>query len=101
MSKHTIENGFDPHGFVGTVVLGLMVLLVLAAAAGKLGQTWLKWSVGLLLLGVIQLILGVASPSMPLARFPARHQRARDLRRRRVAHAPRVDAREHAPAAAA
>jgi len=69
VSKQTIENGFDPHGFVGIVILGVMVLLVLAAAAGKLGQTWLKWSVGLLVLGVIQMILGAVSSSVPVLGF--------------------------------
>jgi hypothetical protein len=69
VTQHTIEHGFDPHGLVGTAVLGLMVLLVLTAAAGKLGQTWLKWSVGLLVLGVIQLILGSVSPSVPVLGF--------------------------------
>jgi len=69
VTKHTIENGFDPHGLVGMFVLGLMVLLVLAAAAGKLGQAWLKWTVGLLVLGVIQMILGGASTSVPVLGF--------------------------------
>ena len=69
VTKQTIENGFDPHGLVGTVVLGVMVLLLLVAAAGKLGQPWLKWSIGLLVLGVIQMILGVASSSVPLLGF--------------------------------
>lgn len=69
VTQHTIESGFDPHGLVGLVVLGVMVLLVLVAAAGKLGQTWLKWSVGLLVLGVIQMILGTAAKSLPALGF--------------------------------
>ena len=69
VTKHTIESGFDPHGLVGTAVLGVMVLLVLVAAAGKLGQSWLKWSVGLLVLGVIQMILGGVSSSVPWLGF--------------------------------
>jgi hypothetical protein len=69
VTKHTIENGFDPHGLVGTVILGLMVLLVLVAAGGKLGQEWLKWAVGLLVLGVVQLILGTVSTSVPWLGF--------------------------------
>jgi len=69
VTQHTIEHGFDPHGLVGMVVLGVMVLLVLVAAAGKLGQTWLKWSVVLLVLGVIQMILGTAAKSAPALGF--------------------------------
>ena len=69
VTQHTIEHGFDPHGLIGTAVLALMVLLVLAAAAGKLGQPWLMWTVGLLVLGVIQMILGRASISVPVLGF--------------------------------
>ena len=65
VTEEMIKNGFDRHGVVGMVVLGVMVLLVLVAAAGKLGQSWLKGSVGLLVLGVIQMILGGASSSVP------------------------------------
>ena len=69
VTQHTIEHGFDPHGLIGTAVLGVMVLLVLTAAAGKLGQPWLMWTVGLLVLGVIQMILGRASISVPVLGF--------------------------------
>ena len=69
VTEDMIKNGFDRHGVVGMVVLGVMVLLVLVAAAGKLGQPWLKWSVGLLVLGVIQMILGDASSSVPWLGF--------------------------------
>ena len=69
VTQHTIEHGFDPHGLIGTAVLALMVLLVLAAAAGQLGQPWLMWTVGLLVLGVIQMILGRASISVPVLGF--------------------------------
>jgi hypothetical protein len=69
VTKEMIESGFDPHGLVGTVVLGLMVLLVVTAAVGKSRQPWLKWSVALLVLGVIQMILGVVSSSVPVLGF--------------------------------
>ncbi|MHB8468257.1 MAG: hypothetical protein ACYDCH_00660 [Gaiellaceae bacterium] len=65
VSKHTIESGFDYHGALGSTLLGVLVLLVVVAALGKLGDPWLKWSVGLLVAGVIQLLLGVVSVSVP------------------------------------
>ena len=35
-TKHAVENGFDPHGIVGTIVIALMVVLVLVSlAAGR------------------------------------------------------------------
>ncbi len=67
VTKSTIENGFDPHGLVGTVVLALIVLLLLTAALGKL--EWLRMTVILLVLGVVQLILGTVSSSVPWLGF--------------------------------
>ena len=69
VTKHTIEHGFDPHGIVGTVILAVMVLLVLVAAIPKLRAEWLKWSVGLLVLGVIQMILAAVATSVPVVGF--------------------------------
>jgi hypothetical protein len=65
VTKHTIEKGYDLHVALGSALLGIIVLLVLVAALGKLGDPWLKWSVGLLIAGVIQLLLGVWSSSVP------------------------------------
>jgi len=39
VSKHTVDNGFDPHGVLGTVVIAL--LLAIAGIAGSLaGNEW-------------------------------------------------------------
>ena len=56
VTKKTIENGFDPHGVVGTIVLVLMLLLVLSAALGRLGSLYAKWTTGLVVLGVLQVL---------------------------------------------
>ena len=56
VTKKTIENGFDPHGLVGTIVVVVMLLLVLTAVFGRLGPLYAKWTTGLLLLGVLQLL---------------------------------------------
>jgi len=56
VTKKTIENGFDPHGLVGTIVVAVMLLLVLTAVFGRLGPLYAKWTTGLLLLGVLQLL---------------------------------------------
>jgi hypothetical protein len=56
ISKKTIENGFDPHGAFGTIVIALILLLVLVAAFGRLGPLYAKWTTGLLALGLLQLL---------------------------------------------
>jgi hypothetical protein len=70
ITKHTIENGFDPHGLVGLVVIIVMLLLVLTAAAGKLGSTYVKWTAGLLALGLLQMLFaGIGTKSAPVGGF--------------------------------
>jgi hypothetical protein len=56
VTKKTIENGFDPHGIVGTLVLALMLLLVLTALIGRLGPLYAKWTIGLFVLGLLQVL---------------------------------------------
>jgi Family of unknown function (DUF6220) len=56
VTKKTIENGFDPHGVVGSIVVAVMLLLVLTALIGRLGPLYAKWTTGLLVLGVLQLV---------------------------------------------
>jgi hypothetical protein len=67
VSKKTIENGFDPHGVIGTVVLALMLLLVLSAALGHLGPLYVKLTTGLVVLGALQVLFGyLGTKSAPL-----------------------------------
>jgi Family of unknown function (DUF6220) len=56
VTKSTVESGFDAHAALGSVILVIMLVLVLAAAIGRLGSPWLPWSGGLFLLGILQLL---------------------------------------------
>jgi hypothetical protein len=70
VTKKTIENGFDPHGIVGTAVLAVMLLLVLTAAAGRLGPLYLKWASGLFVLGLLQMLFAyLGTKSAPVGGF--------------------------------
>jgi hypothetical protein len=67
VTKKTIENGFDPHGLVGTIVLALMLLLVLSAAVGRLGPPYAKWATALVVLGALQVLFAyLGTKSAPL-----------------------------------
>jgi hypothetical protein len=70
VTKKTIENGFDPHGIVGTVVLALMLLLVLTALIGRLGPLYAKWTTGLFVLGLLQMLFAyLGTKSAPVGGF--------------------------------
>jgi len=70
VTKKTIENGFDPHGIVGTLVLALMLLLVLAALIGRLGPLYAKWTTGLFVLGLLQWLFAyLGTKSAPVGGF--------------------------------
>ncbi|HEV3319117.1 MAG TPA: DUF6220 domain-containing protein [Solirubrobacteraceae bacterium] len=65
ISKKTIEDTFNAHGFLGTLIVLVMLVLLIVAAAGRVGDSYLKWSGGIFLLGVLQAVLGAVSPSVP------------------------------------
>ena len=70
VTKKTIENGFDPHGLVGTLVLVLMLLLLLTALIGRLGPLYAKWTTGLFLLGLLQVLFAyLGTKSAPVGGF--------------------------------
>jgi hypothetical protein len=70
VTKKTIENGFDPHGIFGTVILAVMLLLVLTALAGRLGPLYAKWTTGLLVLGILQMLFAyLGTKSAPIGGF--------------------------------
>ena len=70
VTKKTIENGFDPHGAIGTVIVAIMLLLVLTALAGRLGPLYAKWTIGLLVLGVLQMLFAyLGTKSAPVGGF--------------------------------
>lgn len=57
VTQKTIENGFDPHGALGTIVVALMLVLVLVALVGRLDASARKWTAGIFLLGIVQMLL--------------------------------------------
>ena len=70
VTKKTIENGFDPHGVIGTLIVAVMLLLVLTALAGRLGPLYAKWTIGLLVLGVLQMLFAyLGTKSAPVGGF--------------------------------
>jgi hypothetical protein len=60
ISKKTIENGFDPHGVVGTIVLVLMLILLIVALAARYR---IKIAAILFALGIVQLLLAAGGTS--------------------------------------
>jgi nicotinamide riboside transporter PnuC len=69
LSKKTIEDSFNAHGGLGPVIVLLMLVLLIVSLAGHLGESHLKWSGGIFVLGILQVILGVVSPSVPWLGF--------------------------------
>jgi len=70
VTKKTIENGFDPHGVVGTVIVVVMLLLVLTALGGRLGPVYVKWAGGLFALGLLQMLFAyLGTKSAPVGGF--------------------------------
>ena len=69
VTKKTIENGFDPHGVVGTLVLLAMLALLIVALAGHIGPAAVRFTAVLFGLGILQLILGLVSTSVPVIGF--------------------------------
>jgi Family of unknown function (DUF6220) len=69
VTKSAVENGFDAHAILGTVILVTMLLLVVAAALGRLGSRWLQWSGALFLLGILQLLFAALGDAVPALGF--------------------------------
>ena len=60
VSKKTIENGFDPHGFLGSIILVLMIVLVVIALIGRIK---IRTAAILLALGIVQMLLAWGATS--------------------------------------
>ena len=69
ISQKTIEDSFNAHGFLGSLIVLVMLVLLIVAAAGRLGGLYVKWAGGILLLGIAQAILGGVSTSVPALGF--------------------------------
>jgi hypothetical protein len=68
-SKSAFDHGYHAHAILGTVILIVMILLVLAALAGKLGPTAVRFSVGLLVAGILQMVFAAVGRSVPVLGF--------------------------------
>lgn len=67
--KKTIEDAFNAHGALGAIIVLLMLVLLIVSLAGRLGESHLKFSGGILLLGILQFVLGAVSTSVPWLGF--------------------------------
>ncbi|HEY2373935.1 MAG TPA: hypothetical protein VGH82_15540 [Gaiellaceae bacterium] len=56
ITKKQIENGFDPHGLFGTIVLLLILLVVIVAFAAKVDPLMKRIASGLVVLGALQVL---------------------------------------------
>lgn len=56
VTKKQIENGFDPHGLFGTIVLLLILLVVIAAFVAKVDPMMKRIASGLVVLGALQVL---------------------------------------------
>jgi hypothetical protein len=56
ITKKTIENGFDPHGLVGTIVLVLLLILLIVALVAR---AKIRVAALLFALGIVQLLLAL------------------------------------------
>jgi hypothetical protein len=69
VTKDAVEHGFNAHAVLGLIILALMILLVLAALARGLGRTWLQWTIGLLVLGILQMVFAPIGTAVPALSF--------------------------------
>jgi len=64
-----LEDSFGAHAVFGYVIVLVMLLLFMVASSAGLGSEKVRWSGGILALGVLQAILGAVSPSVPVIGF--------------------------------
>jgi hypothetical protein len=57
VSKDAVEHGFNAHAALGSIIVAVMLLLMIVAAAGRLGKPWVQWSGGIFVLGIVQMLL--------------------------------------------
>jgi hypothetical protein len=69
VTKSAFEHGFNAHAVLGTILLVVMLLLVIVAAAGRLGPTALKFSIALLVAGILQMVFASLGRSVPALGF--------------------------------
>jgi protein-S-isoprenylcysteine O-methyltransferase Ste14 len=65
ISQTTINNAFNPHIALGYIIVLLMLVLLVVAALGRLERSSILRASGILVLGIVQAFLGIASESVP------------------------------------
>jgi hypothetical protein len=65
ITEKSIEGAFAIHAVFGTVVIGAMLILFVASLVGRLGRSRRRWTGGLLLLGVLQIVFAEIAFSVP------------------------------------
>jgi small-conductance mechanosensitive channel len=65
ISKKMVEDSFTAHGILGSVIVLVMLVVLIVAAAGRLGPAQTKLAGVIFGLGVLQYILGIVSTSAP------------------------------------
>jgi hypothetical protein len=68
-SESAFDHGYHAHAILGTVILVVMILLVVAALAGRLGPSAVKFSVALLVAGILQMAFAALGRSVPVLGF--------------------------------
>ena len=67
VTKKTIENGFDPHGALGSIVAVIVILLFVVALAGRVEKLMRRVSLVLLVLTGLQFLFAyLGTKSAPL-----------------------------------
>ena len=68
-SVKTFDHGFGAHAALGSVIAVVILLLLVAAVAGRLGSSAIAWSGGLLVLAVLQFPFASLGRSVPALGF--------------------------------
>ncbi len=69
IGKKTVEDAFGAHAILGSVIVLLMLLALIAAVAGRLGPARVRFAGVVFALGILQFILGAVSTSAPALGF--------------------------------
>jgi hypothetical protein len=68
-SLKTFDHGFAAHAAVGVLIAIVILVLLIVAAAGRLGPAALKWSGGLLVLVLLQFVFAELGRNVPALGF--------------------------------
>jgi hypothetical protein len=69
VTKKAVEDGWGTHAVLGSAIVAVLLLLVAAAAIGRLGSPWLQWAGGLFVLAILQIPFAALGRSVPALGF--------------------------------